>query len=203
MRSVAVVVVDVRMDDGFEMSTTGDEHPVQTFTPDCPDEALSQGVGTRSFDWRSNDVDTFCPEDLVEAGGELGVAIRDQELDRLQALGQFEAQALRSGNQPAESDQERSVRRVQSRSDDLATEDGTSCRSMTTSTARSDLSDRRRQRISVVRRKARQRNERATDHSRRHDHSGESPRSKSPDEVWAPTRQATRPWPSLVSGVDS
>jgi hypothetical protein len=35
-----------------------------------------------------------------------------------------EPRALRSGDQPAESGKERSVRRAQSRSDDLATEDG-------------------------------------------------------------------------------
>jgi len=85
MRPVGVVVLDVLVDDGFEMLTTEDEHPVQTFTPDSPDEALGDGVGTGSFDRRSDDPDTFCPEDLVEAGRELGVAIPDQEPDRLRA----------------------------------------------------------------------------------------------------------------------
>ena|ERR1700674_1510960 len=34
----------VHMDCGFEMSTTEDRHPVQTFPPDGPDEALSEGI---------------------------------------------------------------------------------------------------------------------------------------------------------------
>jgi hypothetical protein len=34
MGPVAVVVLDVLVDDSFEMSTTEDEHPAQTFTPD-------------------------------------------------------------------------------------------------------------------------------------------------------------------------
>jgi hypothetical protein len=80
------------MDDDFEMATTGDEHPVQTFTPDSSDKALSEGVGTGSFDRRANRADTFCPEDLVEAGGQFGIAIPDQVLDRSRTLGQFEAQ---------------------------------------------------------------------------------------------------------------
>ena len=43
---MAVVVLDVLMDDGFEMSATEDEHPVQTFTPHGADERLGEGVGT-------------------------------------------------------------------------------------------------------------------------------------------------------------
>ena len=34
MRPMAVVVLDVLVDYGFEMSTTEDEYPIQTFTPD-------------------------------------------------------------------------------------------------------------------------------------------------------------------------
>ncbi len=92
MRPVTVVVLDVLVDDGFEMSTAEDKHPVQTFTPDRADESFSEGVGTGSFDRGLDDADSFCLEDLVEAGSELGIAISDQELDRLRALGQFEAQ---------------------------------------------------------------------------------------------------------------
>ena len=44
MRSVAVVVLDVLVDDGLEMSTTEDEHPVQAFTPDGADEAFGEGL---------------------------------------------------------------------------------------------------------------------------------------------------------------
>src|SRR5665213_1953991 len=44
MGPVAVVVLDVLVDDSFEMSTTEDEHPVQAFTPDGTNEALGEGV---------------------------------------------------------------------------------------------------------------------------------------------------------------
>ena len=44
MRPVAVVVVHELMDHGFEVFAAQDEHPVQTFTPDGADEALSEGV---------------------------------------------------------------------------------------------------------------------------------------------------------------
>jgi hypothetical protein len=93
VRSVAVVVLDVLTDDGFEMATTEDEHPVQTFTPDSADEALSEGGGTGSPDRSANGPDTFGTEDLVEASRELGVAIPDQELDRACTLGEFMGQA--------------------------------------------------------------------------------------------------------------
>ena len=92
MRPVAVVVVDVFVDHSFEVSTTEDERPVKTFTSDSPDEALSEGVGPGRFYRRSNDADTLCPEDLVEAGGELGVAIPDQELEWTCTLGEFVGQ---------------------------------------------------------------------------------------------------------------
>lgn len=77
MRPGVVVVLDVLMDHGFEISTTEDHHPVQTFTPDGPDEALSEGVGSRCPDRRTEDPNALGAEDLVEAGRELGVAIPD------------------------------------------------------------------------------------------------------------------------------
>src|ERR1039457_3866875 len=89
MRPVAVVVLDVLVDDGLEMSTTEDEHPVQTFTPDSTDEALSDGGCTGRPDRSADGPDTFGAEDLVEAGRELGVTIADQEFDRPGSLGQF------------------------------------------------------------------------------------------------------------------
>ena len=55
MRPVSVVVLEVLVDDDYKMATTEDEHPVQTFAPDGPDEAFGKGVGPWSFDRRSND----------------------------------------------------------------------------------------------------------------------------------------------------
>src|ERR1019366_5721209 len=89
MGPVAVVVLNVLVDDSFEMSTTEDEHPVQAFTPDSTDEALGEGVCSGRSDRSSNGSDALGAEHLVEAGRELGVAIADQELDRLCTLGEF------------------------------------------------------------------------------------------------------------------
>jgi hypothetical protein len=77
MRPMAVVVLDVPVDYGFEMSTTEDKHPVQTFTPDRADEAFSEGVCTGRPDRSAYGPDAIGPEDLVESGSELGVAIAD------------------------------------------------------------------------------------------------------------------------------
>jgi hypothetical protein len=82
MRPVAVVVLDVPMDDGFEVASAEDEHPIQTFTSDSADEALSEGVCTGRLDRSSDRPDAIGPKDLVESGSELGVAIADQEFDR-------------------------------------------------------------------------------------------------------------------------
>jgi hypothetical protein len=84
---VAVVVLDV--DDDFEMSTTEDEHSVQTFTLDSTDGALSEGVGKRCPDRRADGPNALGTEDLVESSSELGVAISDQECDRLSALSEL------------------------------------------------------------------------------------------------------------------
>lgn len=84
---MAVVVLDVLADNCFEMSTTDDEYSIQTFTPDGADETLSEGVGPWCPDWRFDDPDPLGAKHLVEAGGELRVAIPDQELDGLGTLG--------------------------------------------------------------------------------------------------------------------
>ena len=89
MGPVAVVVLDVLMDDGSELSTPEDEHPIVTFTADGPDEALGEGIGTRSSDRRTDDPNALGAEDLVEAGCELASSIPDQELDRACTLGEF------------------------------------------------------------------------------------------------------------------
>ena len=67
MRPVTVVVLDVPMDDGFEVSATEDEHPVKTFTPDSPDESLGECVGTGCLESAFGRFGfTLCPKDLVE-----------------------------------------------------------------------------------------------------------------------------------------
>jgi hypothetical protein len=89
MRPVAVVMLDVLVKDDFEMSTTEDEDPVETFSSYRADEALSEGVGTGRSNRSPDDPDAPGEEDLVEAGGELGVAISDQEPDGPGTVGEL------------------------------------------------------------------------------------------------------------------
>ena len=86
MRPMAVVVLDVFVDDGFEMSTAEDEHPIQTFTSDGPDKPFSKGICTGCPDRGVDDPNAFGTEDLIEARGELGVPVPDKELDRMGTL---------------------------------------------------------------------------------------------------------------------
>jgi hypothetical protein len=93
MRPMAVVVLDVVMDDSCEMATTEDENPVHTLTPDSADEALGERVRPGCPDRSADGPNALGAEDLVEAGRELGVVIADQELDRsctlCELMGQF------------------------------------------------------------------------------------------------------------------
>jgi hypothetical protein len=71
------------------MSTTEDEHLVQTLSPDGADEAFGKRIGTRRPDRSTNNSEALSTEDLIEAGGELGVSVTDQKLDRARTLGEF------------------------------------------------------------------------------------------------------------------
>jgi hypothetical protein len=77
MRAVFVVVDDVVDQHVLQMTATKDQHPVQTLSTHRANEALGECVGSWSPDWGADDADTFGPEDLVEARGELGVSVPD------------------------------------------------------------------------------------------------------------------------------
>ena len=89
---MAVVVVDELAEDVFEVAPIEDQHAVEALTADGADDALGEGVGTWSTDRCADDPNTLGTEDLVEAGGELGVPISDQEPHRLISLHQLEGQ---------------------------------------------------------------------------------------------------------------
>jgi len=75
----AVVMPDVVAKDCFEVVTAENERPVETLFPDGPYPPLRDRVRTRRSDGRPDHLDAFGDEHLVEAGGELRVAISDQE----------------------------------------------------------------------------------------------------------------------------
>lgn len=78
---MAVVMVDVNVEHALEVSSAEDQDSVETFTPDGADEALGVRVRPRRSYWCADHLDPFAPEDLVEDGGVLAVAITNQETD--------------------------------------------------------------------------------------------------------------------------
>jgi hypothetical protein len=82
VRAVPVVVIQVFGEDDFEMAAAEDEEPVQALPADGADKPLRDRVGARRPDGRLEDPDPFSAEDGVEGGGELRVAISNEELDR-------------------------------------------------------------------------------------------------------------------------
>ena len=67
MRPVTVVVLDVLVDDGFEMASADDEHPVEALATYRPHKVLGKRIGTRGPDRSTDGPDAFGTEDLVEA----------------------------------------------------------------------------------------------------------------------------------------
>src|ERR1039458_10545467 len=89
MRPVAVVVLNVLVDDGFKVTSADDEHAIDAFPANGAHESLGEGVGTRGPDRRTDGPNALGAGDLVEAGRELGVPVADHELDRSSTLGEF------------------------------------------------------------------------------------------------------------------
>src|ERR1019366_3911702 len=103
MRTVVVVVDDVVGQHVLQMTATEDQHPVQTLTTHRADEALGEGVGPWSPDWRADDSDVLRPENLVEARSELGVSVSNQKPDWVSPVGQHHAEVAGLLNCPRSS----------------------------------------------------------------------------------------------------
>ena len=71
------------------MTLAQNEQPVETFSPNCPHPPLRVCVGPRRSNWCLDDPDALRAEYLVEAGGELGVTVPDEELDRATTVGEI------------------------------------------------------------------------------------------------------------------
>ena len=89
VRALLVVVPDVAEKDSFEVTVAQNEQPVETFCPHRPHPALRVRVGPRRSDRCLDYPDALRAEHLVEAGGELGVPVPDEELDRATAVGEI------------------------------------------------------------------------------------------------------------------
>src|ERR1019366_8492232 len=89
VRPMLVVMPNVVAKDGFEVVATENEHPVEALFTNGPYPPLRDRVRTRRSDGRLDHLDTFGGEHVVEAGGELRVAVSDQEPERPSVLGEI------------------------------------------------------------------------------------------------------------------
>ena len=92
VRALAVVVNRVGADDVFEVAATKDQHPVETFDTDGAHEPL-RIFRLRCADRRVDHLDLFAAEHLVEGGGELAVAVVDQEACPLEQVSEAQIAA--------------------------------------------------------------------------------------------------------------
>jgi hypothetical protein len=87
-------VRDVDAQNVFEVPAAEDHQPVETLVADGADESLRVGVRSRRLHGRVDDLDAFAAQYLVERGGELAVAIVDQETHPLENIGEAEVARL-------------------------------------------------------------------------------------------------------------
>jgi hypothetical protein len=71
-------VLDVDGQDPFEVAAVADQQPVQAFGPNGADPAFGAGVRLLRPHRGADHPDAVGGEDVVEGGGELGVAVADQ-----------------------------------------------------------------------------------------------------------------------------
>src|SRR6266536_3879005 len=94
MRALAVVVLDIDAQDSFELAATDDQEVVEALRADGADETLGVGVRLRRSDRRLDHADVFAAEHFMERGGELAVAVVDQEAHPLEQAGEAEVARL-------------------------------------------------------------------------------------------------------------
>src|SRR6267378_2359429 len=82
VRTRFVVVADVLGDDAPEVILTEDEDVVEHLSPECADEAFSEGIHVRCAYRRAHDAHPRRPEYASEANAELRVVVADDNLWR-------------------------------------------------------------------------------------------------------------------------
>jgi hypothetical protein len=87
-------MLDVGVQDLFEVAAADDQEPVETLVADGADESLRVGVGLWGLHRRVDHLDSFPVEEFVEGGGELAVAIVDQEARSFENVGEAEVARL-------------------------------------------------------------------------------------------------------------
>jgi hypothetical protein len=81
MGSLAVVVIDVLLQNQLQVALAESEQPVQSFVAQGLDHPLAMGVGSQAPKWREGHLGTFASKHVVELIDELGVPIVDSKLD--------------------------------------------------------------------------------------------------------------------------
>jgi len=79
--TMAVVVLDVAVEDAEEVPAPGDQEMVQALPAHGANPALGDGVGVRSLDRRANDLRTDRAPEVIEGPGALAVTVAEQEPD--------------------------------------------------------------------------------------------------------------------------
>jgi hypothetical protein len=92
VRAVPVVMPGVVGQHDPQMLLAEDQHPVGTFTADGADPTFGDRVRPRCLRRRLDDLDADRSEHVVETGGELGVAVTDEEPQPVSALVQINEQ---------------------------------------------------------------------------------------------------------------
>jgi hypothetical protein len=89
VRTLFVVVADVLAKNPVQVTTAENDYPAEALCPHCPYPALRVGIFSWRSDWRLDHPDALRAENFVEAGGELGVSIADEELDGMAAVSEI------------------------------------------------------------------------------------------------------------------
>src|SRR6266571_3445519 len=84
--TLLIEVADVDAEDVLELAATEDQEPVEALPAHAADPAFGVGVRVRRLDRRSDDLDAFAAEDVVEGAAVLRVAVVDQEARPLAAV---------------------------------------------------------------------------------------------------------------------
>ena len=78
---MAVVVLDIEVQDVKELPPPGDQEVVQALPAYGANPALGDGIGVRRLNRRADDLGTEPVPDVIEGPSELAVSVVDQEPD--------------------------------------------------------------------------------------------------------------------------
>jgi hypothetical protein len=92
VRPVSVIVLDVDPQHLLEVPASEDQQPVQALGPYRPDPALRMGVRVRCLHRRDEHLGALSAEHVVEAAGELRVAVAQHEAPPSSSLAEHQQQ---------------------------------------------------------------------------------------------------------------